>query len=59
MVLLSCVYQKQIAICYNNIGTNYTDLQDYDKAIFYNQKALKKFDGRVFKDSIVNIRTAA
>lgn len=40
---------KQLYMCYNNLGIVFNNLQDYERAIFYHQKALeylKKTDNR-------------
>lgn len=41
------------------MGRDHTIYSLVDGKVEFSQKALKKFDGRVFKDNIVHIRTVA
>ena len=41
------------------MGRDHTLYSLADGKVEFTQKAMKKFDGRVFKDKIVNVRTVA
>lgn len=41
------------------MGRDHTIYSLVDGKVEFTQKAMQKFDGRIFKDKVVNIRTAA